>query len=132
VAKFKAWPNSGHLVIVPPAKRGEPATRYTVKADAHGIIETEDPAAIAQLRQGGVVEEIPEKRAVVEPPAPDKKTVEEQPERLQKRAVVEPPAPDKKTVEEQPERLQKRARGGKAPAGDAPEEGPDGAQEAAE
>jgi hypothetical protein len=109
VAKFKAWPNSGHLVIVPPAKRGEPATRYTVKADAHGIIETEDPAAIAQLRQGGVVEEIPEKRA-----------------------VVEPPAPDKKTVEEQPERLQKRARGGKAPAGDAPEEGPDGAQEAAE
>ena len=108
MAKFKAWPNSGHLVVVPPAKRGEPATRYTILADANGIIETEDPAAIQQLRQGGVVQEI-----------------------MEKRAVVEPPAPDKATVEEPPERLRKQARGGKAPAGDVQVEAPGVAAEGA-
>ena len=110
--KFKGLPHSGHLVIVPPAKRGEPATRYSICADADGIIETDDPAAIQQLRQGGVVEELVE-------------------ETLVKRAVVEPPAPDKATVEAPPERLRKQARGGKAPAGDVQVEapGPDGAAE---
>lgn len=89
MAKFKAWPESGHLVVVPPKKRGEPPVRYSLYADKQGIIETDDPAAIKQLRQSSVVEEIhePRKKAVKGSPEPEKKAVEE------------PTEPDKATVE---------------------------------